>query len=308
MRFTLKQLSYFVAAGEASSIIKASENIHVSQPSISNAISQLEETFGLQLFIRHHAQGMSLTSAGREFLREAKALLNQTELLHGFAGELSKQVMGNIEIGCFIPLAAVVTPGLCQGFMAGHPAVNIKLRESHQADLLQLLRQGSVDVALTYDLQLQNDIEFIPLAVLPPYVLLSEHHLLADQKQIELEQLIDEPMILLDLPLSSDYFMGLFNKEKLKPTIAVRTRQTDVQRGLVASGRGYSLANVRPVNKQTLDGNALKYISLAGQHLPLTLGIARLVGAEPTLAQVALINYCQKEICDNRIPGMTGFD
>ena len=89
MRYTLRQLAYFVATGEASSILKASENIHVSQPSISSAISHLEQTFGVQLFVRHHAQGMTLTTAGRELFREARALLALAERLEGYAGELA---------------------------------------------------------------------------------------------------------------------------------------------------------------------------------------------------------------------------
>lgn len=58
MRFTLKQLEYFVAAGEQGSITFASEKVSISQPSISAAISHLEAEFGVQLFIRHHAQGL----------------------------------------------------------------------------------------------------------------------------------------------------------------------------------------------------------------------------------------------------------
>ena len=53
MRFTLRQLSYFVAVGEAGGVARAAERINVSSPSISAAISQLEEEFGIQLFIRH---------------------------------------------------------------------------------------------------------------------------------------------------------------------------------------------------------------------------------------------------------------
>lgn len=64
MRFTFRQLEYFVATGESGSIRLASERIHVSQPSISTAISQLEREFGLTLFVRQHAQGLSLTPAG----------------------------------------------------------------------------------------------------------------------------------------------------------------------------------------------------------------------------------------------------
>ena len=108
----------------------------------------------------------------------------------------------------------------------------IALPRAHQADLLQLLRQGSIDLALTYDLQLQSDIDFIPLASLPPYVLLAAGDPMSIAKEIAIEDLADRPMILLDLPLSSEYFMGIFSNRKIKPTIKARTRLTDVQRGL----------------------------------------------------------------------------
>ena len=309
MRFTLKQINYFVAASEAGSILKASENIHVSQPAISSAISQLEKTFGITLFVRHHAKGMSLTAAGREFFGEAKSLLNQAAQLQSFAGELSDQIIGTIELGCFIPLAPIITPDLCQAFNQSHSNANINVREAHQADLLRLMQQGTIDLALTYDLQLQSNIEFLPLATLPPYVLLSIYHVKANQKQIELSQLENEPMILLDLPLSSEYFMSLFHKQDLKPTIKTRTHLTDVQRGLVASGHGYSLANVRPKNKQSLDGKGLKYIRLKGQHTPLSLGIAMLKDNNPSQAQLAFIEHCKNNISSKNIPGMiAGFD
>ena len=77
MRFTFRQLEYFVAAGETGSITLASERIHISQPSISTAISNLETELGVRLFIRHHAQGLSLTPAGRRLLHEVKGLLAQ---------------------------------------------------------------------------------------------------------------------------------------------------------------------------------------------------------------------------------------
>jgi len=308
LRFTLKQLSYFVAAGNAGSILKASENIHVSQPSISNAISHLEETFGLQLFLRHHAQGISLTNPGKEFLREAKALLAQAGQLHNLAGLLSDQVVGTIEVGCFNPLAPIIIPELCHGFMDSHPGSDIRVREGHQEKLLQQLRFGDIDLALTYDLELQSDIEFTPLAELPPYVMLSSSHPLASRKNLALKEVVELPMILLDLPLSGDYFMGLFRQLGLKPVIKARTALSDVQRGLVASGYGYSLANVRPNNMAALDGNTLNYISLSdsdAQATPsLNLGIAMVRDTRLNQAQKTFIDYCKARISTNIIPGM----
>ncbi|WP_245469819.1 LysR family transcriptional regulator, partial [Mesorhizobium sp. M7A.F.Ca.MR.362.00.0.0] len=76
LRFTLRQLEYFVAVGEAGSIAKAAEQVNVSPPSISASIAQLETEFGVQLFVRKHSHGLSLTAGGRIFLKEAARLLN----------------------------------------------------------------------------------------------------------------------------------------------------------------------------------------------------------------------------------------
>ena len=58
MRYTLRQIEYFIATAETGSITLASERVNISQPSISTAIAHLEEELGTQLFVRRHAQGM----------------------------------------------------------------------------------------------------------------------------------------------------------------------------------------------------------------------------------------------------------
>ncbi|KAG1702712.1 Carnitine monooxygenase oxygenase subunit [Nymphon striatum] len=65
----LSQLEYLVAVGESGTIALASERVNVSSPSISAAISQLEAEFGIQIFVRHHAQGLSLTPGGRRIFQ-----------------------------------------------------------------------------------------------------------------------------------------------------------------------------------------------------------------------------------------------
>lgn len=73
--FTLKQLKYFVAVVEAESIAEASRQLHIAQPSISIAVKTLEDMFEQQFFIRHHAQGVSMTPSGQRFYEKAKELL-----------------------------------------------------------------------------------------------------------------------------------------------------------------------------------------------------------------------------------------
>ena len=304
MQFTLKQLAYFVAAGEAGSILRAAENIHVSQPSISNAIAHLEDVFQIQLFIRHHAQGMSLTTAGAQIMEQAQALLRDAEELHSFAGKLSEQVFGSINVGCFTPLAPIVTPELCHGFMQSHEGVEVNVSEDNQAELLSKLKKGAIDLALTYDLQLDSDIAFTALAELKPYVLLAADHPLANETSIALESISRERFILLDLPLSDAYFMSLFDSSNLKPNIYARTRQIEVQRALVAKGYGYSLANVRPKNQKSLDGSGLKYVPLRGYNPGLTLGIATLANIRKTIVVDIFSQFCREQVSNEKIPGM----
>ena len=101
MKFTLRQLVYFIAAGETGSITLASKQLNISQPAISAAISHIERALDVQLFLRHHAQGLSLTPAGRALLRDAKRLVNQAESLHTSAADIGHHLRGELSVGWF---------------------------------------------------------------------------------------------------------------------------------------------------------------------------------------------------------------
>ena len=77
-----------------------------------------------------------------------------------------------------------------------------------------------------------------------------------------------------------------------------------MQRGLVAQGHGYSLGNVRPVNRRSLDGSELKYIPLAGYNPGLTLGIATLANIKKTIVVDIFSQFCHEQINSENIPGM----
>ena len=85
LRFSLRQLEYFRAVAECGSIAAAAERVNVSSPSISTAIAQLEDEFGLQLFIRRHAQGLSLTPGGTQFLGQVRNVLQEARHLIALA-------------------------------------------------------------------------------------------------------------------------------------------------------------------------------------------------------------------------------
>ena len=303
-RFTLRQLEYFIAAGDTGSVTLASERLNISQPSISTAISQLESELGVQLFIRHHAQGLSLTPSGKTMLLEAKRLTEQAGSLYAIASESSGGVRGQLNVGCLTTLAAMVLPELSVSFQSAFPNTIVRPFVDHQGGLLEGLAKVQLDVVVSYDLQIPQDIEYSPLVDLPVHAVVSEAHPLARHSAVTLKELADMPLILLDLPLSVEYFLALFMKEGLDPKIAYRISHPDVIRTMVANGYGYTLANVTPRSDQALDGRKVVRIRLSGDHRPMTIGLLTLRQMREYRLRSAFLAHARSFISKHYIPGM----
>lgn len=304
MRYTLRQIEYFIATAETGSITLASERINISQPSISNAIAHLEQELDTQLFVRRHAQGLSLTSAGRLLLVEAKQLVKQAEQLYAVASEVGERVRGQLSLGCMVTLAPMVMPELSHSFTSAHPAARIVYVVGDHEQLLERLQRAEIDVAITYNLLIPEGVDFMPLASLPPHALVSEAGPLARHSAVSLGELVSEPLILLDLPISREYFLGLFMSEGLEPNVSARSTHQDVIRTMVANGYGYTLANVRPRSEVALDGRRLVRIRLSGEHKPMVLGVATLKQNRRFRLVEAFEQHCRKIVSDSYIPGM----
>ena len=304
MKFTLRQLSYFIAAAESGSITVASKRANISQPAISTAISHIERELDVQLFLRHHAQGLSLTPAGRALLRDAKQLLIQAEGLSSSSADAGRPPRGDLSVGWFSTLAPIVMPELSSSFLKAHPEVRLRSSEGNQEGLFAALRRAEVEVAVTYDLKIGEDIDFAPLATLAPYVLLGDSHPLARERKLKLARLAPLPMVLLDMPVSREYFLGLFIRERLEPTIAWTSGQMEVVRTLVANGLGYTLANARPRADVALDGRRLRSVPLSGDLPAVRIGIATLRELKKTRLAEAFERHCIEQVTAAYIPGM----
>ena len=164
--YNLRQLRYFVTTADCGSVAEASRKLYIAQPSVSTAIKQLEDSFGVQLFIRHHAQGVSLTPSGARFYRKALELLRVAHEFEQNALADNDVVAGQIDIGCFETVAPLYLPRLIAGFKARWPGVEIRIRDGEQQELVQALTAGTIDVAMLFEHDLGTAIETAPL--MPP--------------------------------------------------------------------------------------------------------------------------------------------
>lgn len=304
-RVSLRQMEYFVATAKYGSIAAASAQIHISSPSISAAIAHLESELNVQLFVRHPSKGLGLTAIGTLVLRQCEGVLNQSSLLYEIASDSSDVMRGTLRVGSFQSLTPMIAPEVIFGFCRAFDRVEVEMIEGDQVILMNKLRAIEMDLAITYDLHLGDDIEFERLATLPPYVLVSELHPLAQQTAVTFQELAPQPYVLLDLPQSREYFTSLFAEAGVTPNIVARSRSEDVVRSLVANGIGYALFNVRPKSNQSLDGKRMVRIRLAGAHRPMLLGLATYKPMKQSRLTRVFMERCRAYISDQYIPGMS---
>ncbi|MFM0340630.1 LysR family transcriptional regulator [Paraburkholderia fungorum] len=296
LRYSLRQLRYFVVTAEALSFTAAAKRLHISQPSVSTALADLEESFGVQLFIRHHASGLSLTQAGRDLLGHARNLLKNAEDLQLAAKEMDGGMTGTISLGCLVSLAPPLMPGIISRFVQDHAGIAFRTVEAHQDTLLSGLHDGSLDIALTYSLDINEDITFTPLLSLPPYVILPKTHRLARARKVSLAELLPEPYVMLDLPHSREYFSALFDAVGSRPIAAFRSSQPEVVRGMVANGLGYSILNFPLKSNRTVDGEDFVIKRFKEDVNATTLGIAQASAMKPRQVVRRFATFCESYI------------
>ncbi|QYX57424.1 LysR family transcriptional regulator [Roseovarius sp. SCSIO 43702] len=285
--FTLKQLEYLLACVDEGSVAGAAARLNVSQPTISVAIAKLEARLGVQLLLRHHAQGVTLTGAGADLVPMARNLVAQAEDLGRAAQEAGQGVRGRLRVGALSTLAPKVLPRVIRVMGERHPGVAVDIREGGQAEILRSLYAGRLDLAVLYDIDLPPDLALETMPAQSPYVALPEGHRLAEREEIALEDLVDEPLILLDMPPSRDFFLNFFRARGLEPRIAQTSPSMEVVRGLVAQGLGYSILVTRPAGDLSYDGRRLIIRALRDCPTQSAIVIARPGGLRETRAMAA---------------------
>lgn len=255
MQFSLRTLRYIVAIADTGTVTMAARELNISQPSVSSALNSVEETLGIQLFLRHHARGVTPTVAGRRFVNEARLLLKQARDFERNVDSLSAGITGEITVGSFVTLATRYMPGLLSEFARRMPGITVRLEEGNQQEIVDGLLAGRMELAMAYAYAVPSEIKGEPLMDLPPYLLVSSDHPAASQPAISLKKLAAEPFILLDLPHSRDYFMNLFTSCSVLPQIVYRSQSYELIRGLVGHGHGYTIHNALPGTSITYDGS-----------------------------------------------------
>lgn len=292
--FTLTQLRYFAVVAELESMTHAAKRLLVTQSAVSTAMAELERTLGAQLFLRSKATGVRLTPTGRKFAQDLKAFLDHADALYESAHGLSESLVGELTVGVFSPLASFRLPVILAAFQSKHPGVDVTFLEADLATLQGAVRDGQCDLALMYGHGLGKGFSVQVLERVPPHVIVPADHPAAGSpdREIALRELAGEPLILLDLPHTREYYESLFVMAGLTPNIRHRFTGYETVRSFVARGHGYALLNQRVQGDVPYSGGRVVALRLVDEFPPSEVMLVRPEGALPTRRALAFEDIC----------------
>ena len=144
----IRDLDYFLACCKAGSFTAAAREVHIVQSAMSCAIARLEKELGATLFYRNMTP-LTLTEHGVALQGPARRILDAVQAASDEVAAVSCQVRGTVTLGSTLHTGRIDLAGVLAGVRDKHPDVVIKLRQSGSAELVQAVRDGSVDIALT---------------------------------------------------------------------------------------------------------------------------------------------------------------
>ena len=198
---TLKQLKAFVAVARTLSFAEAGTLVHLSQPALSLAVKNLEESLGGRLFQRSTRQ-VSLTPEGRAFFPLARRLLSDWEHAEDEMRQRFSLGRGRVALAAMPTFAGNLLPGVLADFRRQYPEITIEVNDVIAEEVVERVTDGRVELGICFDPGVRQDLVFELLfedryvAIIPP-----GHALLAEAPtSIEWSRLLKEDFITLQRP------------------------------------------------------------------------------------------------------------
>jgi LysR family nitrogen assimilation transcriptional regulator len=153
----IRQLRYFIAIAESGSFSRAAEQVHVAQPALSQHVQAMEASFGVTL-LQRHPRGITLTEAGQRLLERARTIDGQfAELSDYIRGEAMPS--GEVRFGMPGTISEQLGVPLIEAGHRFYPNVRIRISEAMSGFVLDWLRDGTIDLAMLYDVKDGNGLK-----------------------------------------------------------------------------------------------------------------------------------------------------
>ncbi len=244
----LNQLRYFVSVAESQSFTKAAINHYISQTAITQQIHALEENIGAKLFDRN-SRPVSLTPAGKVFLKEAREILGRMEGALQKTRDASTGLEGEMRLGYTKGYEHSDLPKYLRTFHQEYPNVLISCYRQDTDQLAMGLLAGEYDVIFTWDstnLRQEDKIQLKVVEHVPLRVAMYANHPLARKKELTRKDLKQESILFMSPSGTGDsfgdaYYIRLYQEAGYHPNILLRSNDMESILMMVAAEEGISI-------------------------------------------------------------------
>jgi DNA-binding transcriptional LysR family regulator len=191
----LSTLRIFLAAAEEKNFSNAAKRLHMSQSAVSQNIQSMEQSYGVDLFIRQ-GRTMELSEAGQTILPLVREILRSSRLLDDAFQEINNQVGGELLIGCSTSAGKYLLPSLLSDFQHKYPAVHPRVKVMGRDSVYERLLNQTLPIGVSSKYFEHRELECQPLFDDKVYLIVPAHHPWANYGQATPDDLLDQRIIM----------------------------------------------------------------------------------------------------------------
>ncbi|MCI1945746.1 LysR family transcriptional regulator [Clostridium luticellarii] len=236
---TIRDLEIFVAVAEKGKIGTAAKKLYISQPTVSHAISQIEEEYHVKLFERL-SRKLYITEVGKEFLNYARHILANFHEMEHYLHHASKQIC--IHIGASLTVGSFFLGNIISKFEEKNPRIRIRVYVDNSKNIIQKIIDGTLDIAIIEGFVNSKDIIATEVYQDEMVLICGKNHPFASKKSIHLSDLKDKDCVLREEGSGTrDFLINLTEGRGIPIVKKWICHSSDSIINVVAAGQGISM-------------------------------------------------------------------
>jgi DNA-binding transcriptional LysR family regulator len=296
---TVQQLRHFVAVADVGKVSRAADRCHISQPSMTASLQNLEAAVGERLLLRRR-DGLRLTLNGERFLRHAHAVLATLSEAVDEVRRPTDAMVGAVTLGATHTIAGYLLPSLIAGARKRFPGIVLTVVERERDDIEGDLLAARFDFAilLTSTLTRADELDCETLLCSPRCLWTSLDHPLALRDTVSLAEVAKHDYVILDMDGHVAITHAYWSRHGLRPRTVFTVKSVEGVRSLVGLGMGVTILSDLVFRDWSHDGKRIRRKTVTDAVPSMDIGLARRPHATLAPAADAVRQYMRSAIRD----------
>ncbi|RDI36451.1 LysR family transcriptional regulator [Falsibacillus pallidus] len=284
----IRQLTYFLEVARSRSFTKASQVLHLTQPTLSKMVKSLEDELEMDLIDRS-ARQIELTEAGEIVFEQGQIILESLDHLSMNLNDLMQLKKGRIKIGIPPLIGFLFFPRIIKEFQDLYPDIAIKLIEHGANKVEEEVKDGLIDIGVVVLPIDKEAFDIVPFVKEELMLFVHKDHPLAKKKQVRMRELQEETFILFSEDFALHHWIiNECAKAGFQPNIGYESSQWDFISGMIGENLGVSILPYSISKK--VDPEVIKAVPIVDPSIPWKLGLILKKGRYVSHASKAFID------------------